>query len=155
AGRADEIDTIRGGATTSLQRLAGLLQKLAALSAGQVPLDELLRMVVAGAGVAAALLDQGAEGEERLATVEELSAGAADLQALLDVAVPALLRGLEGIEWMRPIELFLAHVALDTDIEQHDPQADVVSLMTLHNAKGLEFPVVFVTGMEEGLFPHS
>ena len=155
AGRADEIDTIRGGATTSLQRLAGLLQKLAALSAGQVPLDELLRMVVAETGLADALLDEGAEGEERLANVEELIAGAADLQARLDAADPALLQELEGIESMRPIDLFLAHVALVTDIDQHDPQADVVSLMTLHNAKGLEFPVVFVTGMEEGLFPLS
>ncbi|MDI6630986.1 MAG: UvrD-helicase domain-containing protein [Bacillota bacterium] len=49
---------------------------------------------------------------------------------------------------------FLAEIALFTDIDRYDPEADVVALLTLHSAKGLEFPVVFITGMEEGLFPH-
>src|SRR5690606_20726383 len=155
AARADEIDSLRGGATGSLQEMAGLLQKLSAVSDGQVRLDELLRMVVAETGLADALLNEGAEGEDRLANVEELIAGAADLQMRLDEGDEALLQELESVESMRPIDLFLAHVALVTDIDQHDPNADAISLMTLHNAKGLEFPVVFVTGMEEGLFPLS
>jgi len=49
---------------------------------------------------------------------------------------------------------FLAEIALFTDIDRYDPEADAVALLTLHSAKGLEFPVVFLTGMEEGLFPH-
>ena len=50
---------------------------------------------------------------------------------------------------------FLEEVALVTDIDRWDESVDCVTLMTLHNAKGLEFPIVFITGMEDGLFPIS
>lgn len=50
---------------------------------------------------------------------------------------------------------FLEEVSLIADISNHTEDGDVVTLMTLHSAKGLEFPVVFLVGMEEGLFPHS
>jgi len=53
------------------------------------------------------------------------------------------------------LEDFLASVSLVTDMDRHDPGADQVVLMTLHSAKGLEYPVVFLTGMEEGVFPHT
>ncbi|MBC7333164.1 MAG: DNA helicase PcrA [Actinobacteria bacterium] len=50
---------------------------------------------------------------------------------------------------------FLEEVSLLTDIDNYDESSDSLVLMTLHNAKGLEFPVVFIIGMEEGIFPHS
>jgi DNA helicase-2/ATP-dependent DNA helicase PcrA len=50
---------------------------------------------------------------------------------------------------------YLEQVALITDLDSYDPSLDRVSLMTLHAAKGLEYPVVFMVGMEDGLFPHS
>ncbi|MDY0027817.1 MAG: 3'-5' exonuclease, partial [Candidatus Humimicrobiaceae bacterium] len=50
---------------------------------------------------------------------------------------------------------FLEEVSLLTDIDNYDESTDGLVLMTLHNAKGLEFPVVFIIGMEEGIFPHS
>jgi len=50
---------------------------------------------------------------------------------------------------------FLEYVALITDIDLYKGEEDVVTVMTLHSAKGLEFPVVFITGVEEGIFPHS
>ena len=53
------------------------------------------------------------------------------------------------------VQDYLEQVALMTDLDQHDPAVERVTLMTLHSAKGLEYPVVFITGMEEGLFPHS
>ncbi|MFO7929381.1 MAG: DNA helicase PcrA [Candidatus Humimicrobiaceae bacterium] len=50
---------------------------------------------------------------------------------------------------------FLEEISLLTDIDNYDEFSDAVSLMTLHNAKGLEYPVVFIIGLEEGIFPHS
>ncbi|MDV6316557.1 DNA helicase II [Idiomarina sp. HP20-50] len=56
-------------------------------------------------------------------------------------------------EDMTPMNAFLAHAALEAGEEQADEYQDAVQLMTLHSAKGLEFPLVFMTGVEEGLFP--
>ncbi|RYD05710.1 hypothetical protein N752_07375 [Desulforamulus aquiferis] len=53
------------------------------------------------------------------------------------------------------LEDFLSSISLVTDMDRYDPEADAVILMSLHSAKGLEYPVVFLTGMEEGVFPHS
>jgi DNA helicase-2/ATP-dependent DNA helicase PcrA len=61
----------------------------------------------------------------------------------------------EGETDMQPLESFLAHAVLESGEGQADPYADSVQMMTLHTAKGLEFPVVFMAGMEDGLFPHQ
>src|SRR3989344_2182011 len=55
---------------------------------------------------------------------------------------------------LSPLNAFLSHVALETGENQAEAHQDAVSLMTLHAAKGLEFPLIFLTGMEENLFPH-
>ena len=60
----------------------------------------------------------------------------------------------EGSE-LAPLEAFLAHAALEAGEGQADEWEDCVQMMTLHSAKGLEFPVVFLAGLEEGLFPHQ
>lgn len=54
-----------------------------------------------------------------------------------------------------PLEEFLAGISLQSDLDNLDPEGEAVVLMTLHSAKGLEFPVVFLVGMDEGVFPHS
>ena len=59
----------------------------------------------------------------------------------------------ENEEQMSPLNAFLAHAALEAGEEQADEYQDAVQLMTLHSAKGLEFPLVFMTGVEEGVFP--
>jgi len=56
---------------------------------------------------------------------------------------------------MSPLASFLAHAVLESGEGQADPYDDCVQMMTLHSAKGLEFPVVFLAGMEDGLFPHQ
>ncbi len=57
------------------------------------------------------------------------------------------------LDGLRKTELFLESISLVTDVDSYD-DSEVVTLMTLHNAKGLEFPVVFIVGMEDGVFPH-
>jgi DNA helicase-2/ATP-dependent DNA helicase PcrA len=79
------------------------------------------------------ILDGTEEGEARFENIEELKSVATKFKTLED---------------------FLENVALVSDTDNYDQSADAVTLMTLHNAKGLEFPVVFMVGMEEGLFPH-
>jgi DNA helicase II / ATP-dependent DNA helicase PcrA len=61
----------------------------------------------------------------------------------------------EGETDLKPLEAFLAHAVLESGEGQADPYADSVQMMTLHSAKGLEFPIVFLAGMEDGLFPHQ
>jgi DNA helicase-2/ATP-dependent DNA helicase PcrA len=67
-------------------------------------------------------------------------------------------RGFEpegGPNELPPLEAFLAHAVLESGEGQADAWEDCVQMMSLHSAKGLEFPVVFLTGMEDGLFPHQ
>ncbi len=80
--------------------------------------------------------DGGAQGESRQENVKELISVAQEYQDL----------GLEG---------FLEEVALVSDLDSVEFGNEAITLMTLHAAKGLEFPIVFMTGMEESIFPHS
>ncbi len=84
--------------------------------------------------------ERSPEAEARLENLEELIAAAEDYTNVADAAT---------------IEGFLDSVALVSDIDELKDEASRVTLMTLHSAKGLEFPVVFLTGMEEGVFPHA
>ena len=73
-----------------------------------------------------------------------------NLQELVGVA-----KEFEGQENAGSLDDFLANVALVSDLDTLDPSSSFVTLMTMHAAKGLEFPVVFLTGLEEGVFPHN
>jgi DNA helicase-2/ATP-dependent DNA helicase PcrA len=88
--------------------------------------------------------DGGSEAEARIENLRELVAAAADFA-----------RANPGDDSRSALELFLDQVSLVSDLDAYDRREDRVSLMTVHTAKGLEFPVVFVVGMEEGIFPHS
>ena len=80
-----------------------------------------------------------ADGEERWENVQELRAVATQYDELKPE---------------HALASFLEDVALITDVDEYDEKSDSVTLITLHAAKGLEFPVVFIIGMEEGLLPH-
>ena len=88
------------------------------------------------------LREEGPEGEDRAENIRELITGAVSFDAEL------IKDGGEDEEFdgFSELDLFLQQVALVSDIDQHDPDSDAVTLMTLHNAKGLEFPMVFIAG---------
>ena len=143
--RADEIPNLAAAGQRALKDFAALLAGWLALVASVNVLD-LLDVVLSGSGYAAAVRDGTDEGDERWANVQELRSLALEYAA------------------MPPREGLLAlleNVALvaDTDALPESVDAsgvpDRVTLITLHAAKGLEFPIVFITGLEEGLFPHS
>ena len=147
AARADEAPEVPTGGTRGLLAFAALVQMHSAL-ASQMRVGELLGNLVEELDLFRHLADEGPEGEDRADNVRELIAGALDYNA-------ELLEELEGetLDHFTELDLFLQQVALVADVDHHDPDADAVTLMTLHNAKGLEFPVVFISGLEDGLFP--
>jgi DNA helicase-2/ATP-dependent DNA helicase PcrA len=100
----------------------------------------LVELVLERSGYRAWLNDGTLEGQQRIENVEELLTVARDFDQL----PPG-----EGLR------RFLDEVSLVADVDTLDGDADAVKLMTVHNTKGLEFPVVFMVGMEERVFPHS
>jgi DNA helicase II / ATP-dependent DNA helicase PcrA len=125
-----------------------MIQRYTALAA-HIGVGELVTRLVAEIGVIDALRDEGPEGVDRIENVNELVAGASDFDSRADDDVEDEDRNASATA----LDLFLQKVTLLTDVDRHDPEAQAVTLMTAHNAKGLEFPVVFIAGMEDGLFP--
>jgi ATP-dependent DNA helicase UvrD/PcrA len=147
AARAHEAPDIPTGAVRGLRAFATLIQRYG-VRATQVGIGELLEELVEELDLARELAAEGPEGEDRARNVAELVAGAVDFDADLVESVAA-----EDVDTFTELDLFLQQVALVADVDKLDPDADAVTLMTLHNAKGLEFPVVYIAGLEDGLFP--
>ena len=104
-------------------------------------LEEIAEQVIQGAGLVAFYeKEKGERGQARVENLEELVSAAKQF-------VP------EGEE-LSPLQQFLDSAALDAGDAQADEHEDSIQMMTLHSAKGLEFPLVFLSGMEENLFPH-
>jgi DNA helicase-2/ATP-dependent DNA helicase PcrA len=149
ASRAHEIGALKPAAARAMERFARLIQRYSAL-AGQLRVGDLLADLIEELDLVRHLQAEGPEGEDRVDNVRELIAGALDFDV-------ELMEDWEEGERDRftELDLFLQQVALVADVDRHDPEADAVVLMTLHNAKGLEFPTVFISGLEDGLFPLS
>jgi DNA helicase-2/ATP-dependent DNA helicase PcrA len=149
SARADEAPNIPPGGARGLMAFASLVQRYSGRAA-QARVGELLEELVEELDLARDLMDEGPDGEDRARNVAELIAGALDFDAeVLDTL------GGEDLDGFSELDLFLQQVALVADVDRLDPHADTVTLMTLHNAKGLEFSTVYITGMEDGLFPLS
>ena len=106
---------------------------------------DLFDLIMQDSGYADALRDGSDEGEDRFANLQELRGVAAQYTQ----AMPAVAEG------ATPLSLFLEEVSLVSDTDQIEDGLGAVTLMTLHTAKGLEYPVVFMVGLEEGILPHS
>jgi len=137
---AGEIPGLNQKVRASLVQLAGVLQTLREM-AREMPVSELIPQILALTGYGKELeLEGTAKAQERLENLQEFVTVAGEFEA----------RG-EG----QSLEDFLTGVALLSDADTYEEGEDAVVLMTLHSAKGLEFPVVFLVGLEEGLLPHS
>lgn len=141
ATRGDLVVGLRPAARVALAEFAALISGLRE-RARDAAVDELLRELVDAIRYEDLLLSEGPEGKERMENVRELLASA--VETVTD----------EGGEvGLTPLDTFLQRTTLIAGADGLDPNADAVVMMTMHNAKGLEFPVVFVTGLEDGLFP--
>ena len=121
--------------------------------AREVRVGPLIRQLVDRLDLVALLRSEGPAGMDRANNVNELISGAMQFHAIgRDVGGE---REGRTADHLSELDLFLQQAALFSELDRHDPDADLVTLMTVHNAKGLEFPCVFMTGLEDGLFPLS
>ncbi|MDI3513477.1 MAG: ATP-dependent helicase UvrD/PcrA [Rhodocyclaceae bacterium] len=141
------VPHLTGKPGTSLAQFVRLVEDLRRDTAG-LPLPELVDHVLDLSGLRAHY-KADKEGRERLENLDELINAAANFlaESQADAEVLAQPHAL--------LADFLAHASLEAGDHQADQGADAVQLMTVHSAKGLEFNVVFVSGLEEGLFPHE
>ena len=129
-------------AISSLSGFVSLVEKLASDSEG-LDLGDKVELVVEQSGLIEHFKkDKGERGQARIENLEELGSAARQFQ--YDESMD-----------MSPLDAFLAHASLEAGDAEGNQNEDCVQLMTLHSAKGLEFPAVFLCGMEEGLFPHQ
>jgi len=138
----DAVPGLTGAQRHALRELGGLVERLREMDASGSPPDRVMERAIEDSGLREALLADGpAEaGLGRLDNLQELVGVAAEYSARADEP------SLAG---------FLEEVALVSAVDEARDDSGRVTLMTVHNAKGLEYDVVLVTGMEEGLFPHS
>ncbi len=170
------VPYVVGKAGTSLGSFVKLIEGTR-FETQQLPLPEMVKVVLEKSNLL--LHYQGEkEGADRIENLEQLVSAATlfvseegfgiDAPALLGPQVPAAPPGLvsgDGIDIvdadaplstiMSPLSAFLSHASLEAGDNQAQAGQDAVQLMTVHSAKGLEFDAVFITGLEEGLFPHE
>jgi DNA helicase II / ATP-dependent DNA helicase PcrA len=131
-------------AALALQSFLGIIDKLAGEVQG-LELHEQVDHVIQMSGLIEHYKkEKGERGEGRIENLLELVSAARGFSPETEAETE-----------LSPLESFLAHAVLESGEGQADPYDDCVQMMTLHSAKGLEFPVVFLAGMEDGLFPHQ
>ena len=130
-------------AALAMNGFLGLIERLAHEVRGRVLHEQVDHVLQASGLIEHYKRDKADRGEARVENLEELVSAARGFTP----------EGADGD--MPPLEAFLAHAVLESGEGQADAWEDCVQMMTLHTAKGLEFPMVFLSGMEDGLFPHQ
>jgi DNA helicase-2/ATP-dependent DNA helicase PcrA len=158
---ATQGTAVLGRSGANLQQFTGLIESLAAETKA-VALSRATERVIERSGLrehyrkgassdSRAARGGGEQAEARLENLDELISATRSFEPRVTDAPPE-----EGeTPPADPLTEFLTHAALEAGEQQAGPGEDCVQLMTLHSAKGLEFPIVFMVGMENGLFPHA
>ncbi|SHM22848.1 DNA helicase II [Vreelandella subglaciescola] len=141
--------TLKGRAGNAVQTFANLIEQLDNDAAG-LSLHEIIEHVIAHTGlIEHHQNERGEKGQARVENLEEL------VNAARNFTQGDVFDAPEAGEGLVALEAFLSEAALNAGDHEAAEFEDSVQLMTLHSAKGLEFPLVFITGVEEGLFPHK
>ena len=161
---AQSVGAVPGKAGANLQAFVALVDAMRAATQG-LTLREIIDHVLAQTGLVE-FYKTDKEGQDRIENLEELVNAAEsfvtqegfgkDAVALpVDEQSGTAAPDAETGEIMSPLAAFLTHASLEAGDNQAQAGADAIQLMTVHSAKGLEFDAVFITGIEEGLFPHE
>jgi DNA helicase-2/ATP-dependent DNA helicase PcrA len=137
--RLDEMSELAPAARGALADFRDLIDEVRAASQER-RLVETIDLLLLRTGYERYVKETGTDGDERWANVLELRGLASEY---------------DGLPPGEGLQAFLEETALMSDVDTMDERAQGMTLITLHMVKGLEFPVVFMLGMEEGLFPHS
>jgi DNA helicase II / ATP-dependent DNA helicase PcrA len=141
AADAASVPGLRPAAVHAFSRFTQTMELLRERADEAVPLGDLIELLLHETGYIDALkAERTIEAEGRIENLGELVKAARDFDANAEEAT---------------LDDFLQDVALVADADTRTDDEGLVTLMTIHNAKGLEYPIVFIAGMEEGVFPHS
>ena len=142
AAGAVASDELAGRSANAVRAFINLIERMAQDVAG-LDLQEQVDHVIHASGLVEFFKkDKGEKGETRVENLFELVSAAQSFEP-------------DPLNEMSTLDEFLSHAALEAGEGQADAWEDCVQLMTMHSAKGLEFPLVFLSGMEDGLFPHQ
>jgi DNA helicase-2/ATP-dependent DNA helicase PcrA len=145
AERVEEVPGLSAAAIKAVSRFHEMMEGLRS-RADEAPVAELLEAVLRESGYLDALAaERTIEAEGRAENLEELVGVAAEFDANHE---------LEGEAEVSPLEEFLQQISLYTEQDGLREEESLITLMTLHNAKGLEYDTVFIVGCEDGAFPH-
>ena len=142
AAGAVASDELGGRAASSVLAFLNLIERLARETKGLDLQYQADHVIQASGLIEFFRKEKGERGETRIENLEELVSAAKSFEP-------------DPAEEMSALDAFLSHAALEAGEGQADAWEDCVQLMTMHSAKGLEFPLVFLCGMEDGLFPHQ
>ena len=144
--RVEEVPGLSGAAVKSVSRFYEIVATLRERADEGGPVATLLEAVLNESGYMEALAaERTVEAEGRAENLEALVAGAAEFD---------LEREREGDSEVAPLQEYLQQISLYSDQDSLEDEQELVTLMTLHNAKGLEYDAVFIVGCEDGAFPH-